>query len=48
MDHLFEIDDKQWHAELAEHSFDKVMTYDPGNGILKSILTKELGAIASS
>ena len=44
IDHLFEIDDAQWHAQLAEHSFDKVMTYDPGNGILKSILTKELGS----
>ena len=43
MDHLFEINDEQWHAELAEHSFDKVMTYDPGNNILKAILIKELG-----
>ena len=48
LDHLFEIDDAQWHAELAEHSFDKVMTYDPGNGILKSILTKELGPTTNS
>jgi len=45
MDHLFEVNDDQWHAELAEHCFDKKMTYDPGNGILKSILTKELGSI---
>jgi len=44
MDHLFEINDAQWHAELAEYSFDKVMTYDSGNGILKTILTKELGS----
>jgi len=45
MDHLFEINDAQWHAELAEHSFDKVMTYDSNNRILKSILTKELDYI---
>lgn len=45
LDHLFEINDAQWHAELAEHSFDKVMTYDCNNSILKSILTKELDCI---
>jgi len=48
MDHLFEINDEQWHAELAEHSFDKVMTYDSSNGILKSILKKELGSMPNS
>ena len=42
IDHLFEIDDEHWHAELVGHSFDKVMKYDRNNTILKSILTKEL------
>ncbi len=48
MDHLFEINDEQWQVELAEHSFDKVMAYDPGNGMLKAILTKELGPMPNS
>jgi len=45
MDHLFEIDDEQWQTELAKYSFDKVLKFDPGNGILKAVLTKELGII---
>jgi surface carbohydrate biosynthesis protein len=47
MDHLFEISDEQWHADLAKHSFDKLMAYDPGNATLKSTLTKELGPASS-
>ena len=47
LDHLFEIDDAQWCAELAEHSYNKLMICDPGNSLLKSILTKELGTMAN-
>lgn len=43
LDHLFEIDDHQWRAELSEHGFANIMAYDPGNSILKSILIRELG-----
>lgn len=43
LDHLFAIDAEQWRAELADNGFTDVMAYDPGNGILQRILTKELG-----
>ncbi len=43
LDHLFAINDEQWHAELAEHGFASIMAYDPGNTILQSVLRKELG-----
>jgi surface carbohydrate biosynthesis protein len=44
LDHLFAISDEQWRAELSTHQFGDIMTYDPGNAILQSILTRELGA----
>jgi surface carbohydrate biosynthesis protein len=43
LDHLFVANDEQWHAELAEHGFASVMTYDPGSTVLQSVLRKELG-----
>ena len=48
MDQLLESNEELWHDELKEYSFDKLMAYDPGNGILKSILTKELGSLPSA
>jgi len=45
LDHLFAINDEQWQAELAKHSFEKIMIYDPGNSILKSVLQEELGSL---
>lgn len=44
LDHLFAIDHVQWRAELAAHCYDDLMTYDPGNAILKNTLQQELSA----
>lgn len=44
IDYLFQINDQQWREELTKHSFDKVMPYDPGNSMLKMVLSKELGS----
>lgn len=43
LDHLFAINDEQRRAELAEHGFASIMAYDPGNTMLQSVLSKELG-----
>jgi len=43
MDYLFQIDYQEWNAELSRYCFDKVMSYDPGNSILRETLAKELG-----
>ncbi len=47
LDHLFEIDEKQWIAELKMLDFSSIMTYDPGNHILRSVLQKELNSLSS-
>lgn len=44
LDHLFDLNDEQWQAELSEHGFNQVMTYDSGNSILQAVLHKELGS----
>jgi surface carbohydrate biosynthesis protein len=43
LDHLFEADDSQWQRDLQATDFPAVMIRDPGNSILQSILTTELG-----
>ena len=47
MDHLFSISDDEYIAQLSATGFDEIMTYDPGNNLLKSILDKELGATST-
>ena len=47
LDHLLEIDYDHRHVELVDHYFDTVMTYKPNNGILMSILPKELSITSS-
>ena len=44
LDHLFAVDVSQWRAELAAHRYDDLMTFDPGNVILKNALQQELSA----
>lgn len=44
LDHLFSISDEQWRVELSRSGFADIMTYDPGNTILQSVLLKELGS----
>ena len=44
LDHLFAIDAAQWRAELTAHRYDDLMTFDPGNAILKNTLQLELSA----
>ncbi len=44
LDHLFAIDEAQWRTELVAQRYDDLMTYDPGNAILKSTLQQELSA----
>lgn len=44
LDHLFSIDHQQWNVELEQQGFKDIMAYDPGNGILKSVLQKVLGS----
>ena len=46
MDHLFEIDDGQWQTELVLNSYDNVITNDPENKILMSILSQELNSMS--
>lgn len=43
LDHLFAIDEGQWQTELADCGFADIITYDPGNTILRAVLRKELG-----
>jgi surface carbohydrate biosynthesis protein len=43
LDQLFDMDEDQWQAELRVHNFADIITYDPGNSFLKSVLQKELG-----
>ena len=47
MDNLFSISDDEYIAQLSATGFDEIMTYDPGNNLLKSILDKELGATST-
>jgi surface carbohydrate biosynthesis protein len=42
LDHLFEITQDQWDAELKQQNFSGIMAYNQGNTILKSVLEKEL------
>jgi surface carbohydrate biosynthesis protein len=48
LDHLFAIDQSQWREELRMQNFDDIIAYDPGNGILKSVLQKELGSTSTT
>ena len=42
LDHLFEINEEEWLAELEEYKFPSLMTYNAGNTLLKEILDREL------
>lgn len=42
LDHLFGIDGEQWQTELADYGYANIMTYDPGNVIVKAVLKREL------
>jgi len=44
IDHLFEISDEEWRKELENTEYPSQMGYDPGNSVLKGILSKELGS----
>ncbi len=44
LDHLFDADDAQWRHDLETTNFSSLLTFDAGNGILKSLLVKELGS----
>jgi surface carbohydrate biosynthesis protein len=44
LDHLFDLTDEQWQAELSACGFNQVMAYDPGNSVLQGVLHKELGS----
>lgn len=44
LDYLFEVDDVQWRKDVAATKFSSLMLYDPGNSILNSIFSLELGA----
>lgn len=48
LDHLFDLNDEQWQAELSECGFNQVMAYDPGNSILQAVLHKELGSASAT
>jgi surface carbohydrate biosynthesis protein len=43
LDHLFLIDDFEWKEELKSYNTDNIITYDPGNSVLQSVLEIELG-----
>lgn len=42
LDYLFEVDDVQWRKDVDSTNFSSLMTYNPDNTILKSILEREL------
>ena len=42
LDHLFEINEEEWLAELRKYKFTSLMTYNLGNTLLKEILDREL------
>ena len=42
LDYLFAISDNDWREELSRISFEDLMTFDPGNLILKQMLAKAL------
>ncbi|OUR98816.1 hypothetical protein A9Q84_05225 [Halobacteriovorax marinus] len=43
LERLFKINDDEWKLLLDKNNFKKVMSFDPGNKILKNILKNELG-----
>ena len=43
MDYLFSISDEGWRKELERTSFNELMAFDPGNGMLKKTLKLTLG-----
>jgi surface carbohydrate biosynthesis protein len=44
LDHLFSITRESYAMELRQHRFEDIMTYDPGNTLLKAVLQRELGS----
>ena len=44
LDYLFEVEDEQWQRDLESTNFSSLMSFNPGNTILKEILEKELKA----
>ncbi len=38
LDHLFAITPQEWKAELIEHKFSEITTYDPGNTVFLKII----------
>lgn len=42
-DYLFAIDHAQWRRDLEASKYSSLVTYDPGNSMLKAILENELG-----
>jgi len=43
LDYLFSINSEQWKETLLKHRFYEIMTYDPDNSILQSVIRNELG-----
>jgi surface carbohydrate biosynthesis protein len=48
LDHLFALDERQWQDEVAAVGYERLLAYDPGNGILQSALKRELGTSLTS
>ena len=48
LDTLFSIDEGEWLQMLESVGYDKIMTYDPGNSILLSVLGETLGVTGHS
>ncbi len=46
LDHLFRCDAHQWRADISACNYSEIMSYDPQNSSLQSILIKELGSPA--
>jgi surface carbohydrate biosynthesis protein len=44
LDYLFEVDEEQWQKDIQAVDFSSVLSYDPGNSILKETIEQILGA----
>jgi surface carbohydrate biosynthesis protein len=42
LDHLYKVSKEEWHEELNEERFSDVLSYDPGNKIVRDIISGEL------